>query len=191
MTISIEEDKTFERINFREAPLPKMEYENCRFIDCDFSNAELSGFKFVECLFTNCDLSLARLYETALRDVSFKQCKMLGLQIDSCNKFGLSFSFEGCRLDNSSFYKTKIRQTVFRNCQLHEADFTEADLGAAVFDRCDLSLAVFDHCMLEKADFRGSYNFSIDPETNRLAKARFSVDGLPGLLHKYQLRIDF
>lgn len=179
-------DRTFER----QVALAKGEYENCIFNSCDFGNHDLSGFKFTDCVFNNCNLSLARLDKAAFRDVIFRDCKMLGLRFDACNPLGLSVSFDGCQLNHSSFYKTKIKKTVFRNSQLLETDFAEADLSGGVFDNCDLALAVFDRTVLEKADFRTSYNYSIDPETNRIKKARFSITGVSGLLDKYDIDIE-
>jgi len=49
--------------------------------------------------------------------------------------------------------------------------------------------ATFDKTMLEKADFRTAYNYSIDPDNNRIKKAKFSQSGLGGLLHKYDIVI--
>jgi hypothetical protein len=43
--------------------------------------------------------------------------------------------------------------------------------------------------VLEKADLRTSFNYLIDPEVNKMRKAKFSIDGLPGLLGKYELEI--
>jgi uncharacterized protein YjbI with pentapeptide repeats len=115
---------------------------------------------------------------------------MLGLRFDTCNAFGLSFSFDGCQLNHSSFYKMKIKKTVFKNTQLHEVDFAEADLSNAVFDNCYLTQAVFDHTIIEKADFRTAYNYSINPENNKIKKAKFSIQGISGLLDKYEIDIE-
>jgi uncharacterized protein YjbI with pentapeptide repeats len=115
---------------------------------------------------------------------------MLGLRFDTCNEFGLSFSFYGCQLNHCSFYKTKIKKTIFKNSQLREIDFSEADLTSVVFDDCDLTQTVFDHTTLEKADFRTSFNYSIDPEINRIKKAKFSILGVSGLLDKYDIDIE-
>jgi uncharacterized protein YjbI with pentapeptide repeats len=76
------------------------------------------------------------------------------------------------------------------SCQLQEVDFSESDLNEGVFNDCDLTHATFERTNLEKADFRTASNFSIDPENNKLKKAKFSTDGLAGLLTKYQLQID-
>jgi len=62
-------------------------------------------------------------------------------------------------------------------------------LSKASFTDCDLAGAIFDNTNLEQADFRTAIHYAIDPAANRMKKAKFSIDGLPGLLHKYQLDI--
>jgi uncharacterized protein YjbI with pentapeptide repeats len=73
---------------------------------------------------------------------------------------------------------------------LQDVDFAEADLTAAVFDNCNLIQAIFDRTILEKADLLTSYNYFIDPETNNIKKAKFSIDGVIGLLAKYDITIE-
>lgn len=183
-------DKTFDRENYTETPLARAEYDNCTFRDCIFSGAALGGIVFSECVFDTCNLSSAVLAQTALRSVTFRNCKMLGLRFDVCDPFLFSIMPENCQLDLASFYRRKMRKTVFRNCSLKEADFAEADLGGAAFIDCDLSEALFDQSMLEKTDFRRAFHYIIDPEKNRMKGARFSNDGLSGLLQNYDLQID-
>jgi uncharacterized protein YjbI with pentapeptide repeats len=84
----------------------------------------------------------------------------------------------------------KLAKTRFINCSLKETDFAEADLSSSVFNNCDLAHAGFDNTNLEKADLRTAYNYSIDPERNKVKKAKFSAAGLSGLLHKYDLIIE-
>jgi hypothetical protein len=50
--------------------------------------------------------------------------------------------------------------------------------------------ATFDQTILEKVDFRTSYHYSIDPEVNRIKKAKFSILGVAGLLGKYDIEIE-
>lgn len=187
---TIIQDKTFDKVNFTVAPLHKGEYENCSFINCDFSATAFAGIVFIDCSFTNCNLSLVKLGNTVLRDVVFTGCKMLGLHFETCNQYGLSVKFTDCTLNHSSFYKTKIKKTQFKNCQLHEIDLTECDLTEASFYNCDFAKAAFENTVLEKADFRTSYNFSIDPMRNRIAKAKFSLSSVAGLLGRYDIMID-
>lgn len=183
-------EKTFDKVNFSEDPLVKGDYENCHFINCDFSKTDLSHFYFSGCEFTGCNLSMVKLVKTSFQDIKFKDCKMLGLLLGNCNEFGLSFSFENCILNHSSFYKAKIKKTIFRNSQLQEVDFTECDLTGALFDNCDLLNAMFEYTIIEKADFRNAHNYSIDPEINRMKKAKFSLQGVAGLLNKYDIDIE-
>jgi uncharacterized protein YjbI with pentapeptide repeats len=171
-------DQTFENTDFTQQPLEKGEYENCTLRNCNFEYANLSGFSFNECEFIGCNMSMAKLLTTAFRDVVFKECKMFGLHFNDCNEFGMSFRFDGCSLNNSIFYKTTIKKTLFKNSKLIEVDFAE----------CDLSNAIFTN--LEKADFRTSVNYSIEPSQNRLKKAKFSLSEVYGLLHKFDIEID-
>jgi uncharacterized protein YjbI with pentapeptide repeats len=184
------EDQKFAKIDYKVKTLEKGEYENCTFTDCDFSNTDLSDIIFSECGFITCNLSLIKLSNTAFRNIAFKGCKMLGLYFDHCNEFGLSFGFDTCILNHSSFYKAKIKKTLFVNSQLQEVDFTECDLAGALFDNCDLTRATFVKTNLEKCDFRTSFHYSLDPEMNRIKKAKFSVQGVAGLLNKYDIEID-
>lgn len=47
----------------------------------------------------------------------------------------------------------------------------------------------FDNTILEKVDLSSSSNYIIDPEKNRIKKAKFSLLGISGLLRKYDIEI--
>jgi fluoroquinolone resistance protein len=183
------EDQLYSNQDFTATPLAKGEYEACRFEGCDFSETNFSGFKFSGCHFKDCNLSLVKTGNTAFRDCIFTGCKMLGVKFDDCNTIGLEMQFNHCNLQHSSFYKLKIKSTRFNESNLTETDFTQADLGNCNFDGCNLLYAIFDNTILEKADFRTAYNYSIDPENNRIKKAMFSLPGVAGLLNKYGISI--
>ena len=84
----------------------------------------------------------------------------------------------------------KLKKTRFKNSNISEFDFTEADLTNALFDNCDLEGAKFERTILEKADLSTSRNYSIDPEINKIKKAKFSIHGIAGLLNKYDIEIE-
>ncbi len=187
--MDIFEEKEFINIDLSEKGLPKGEYEDCRFNQCNLSKLDLSGYIFINCSFEGCDISLIKLQNTILRDVQFKDCKMIGLQFGDTNEFGLSVSFDGCILTNASFYKTKIKKTKFKNSKITEVDFTEADLTESIFDHCDLTGAIFSSTNVEKVDFTSSYNYTINPEENKIKKSKHSQNQLGGLLTKYDIKI--
>jgi fluoroquinolone resistance protein len=92
-------------------------------------------------------------------------------------------------LQFASFFRLKIPRTVFKNCKLEDVEFVETDLNGASFYQCDLQGAVFEQTNLEGADLQTALHFSIDPEVNRIQKARFSTQNIAGLLQKYKIVI--
>lgn len=182
-------DKEYQGINYSVDELARGDYENCRFLNCFFNKVDLSNVTFIGCIFENCDLSMAKISNTAFRNTVFRGCKMLGLHFDECNKFMFSPEFEDCQINLSSFYKLSLKKIVFKDCSLQEIDFVEADLSGSIFDNCDLDKAMFDHTELSKADLRTSYNYSIDPEQNKIKKAKFAFPGVLGLLDKYEIEV--
>lgn len=75
----------------------------------------------------------------------------------------------------------------FTDCSMIAVDFMKADLTEVIFDRCDLYRALFSQTVLEKADFRTSFNYSLDPEKNKIKKAMFSLEHVKGLLDKHDI----
>ncbi|VXC21702.1 conserved hypothetical protein [Flavobacterium sp. 9AF] len=100
-----------------------------------------------------------------------------------------NFNFTNCLLDYTKFYALKLKQIQFTGCSLVAADFMQTDLTEALFDNCDLRRTVFIQTNLTKADFTTSFNYAFDPEANKIKKAKFSLEGLPGLLSKYNIII--
>ncbi len=179
---------TFEKTDFKSTGLVR-EYDGCEFVSCDFSGLSLAGIRFIECRFKSCNLSLVDLNGTALQDITFNNCKMLGMRFDLCSDFALKVHFSNCVLDNSSFFRAKLKNTRFENCRMCDTDLTETNLQGAFFSDCDFLGATFDNTDLQGADLTTAFNYSIDPERNRLKKARFSLAGLPGLLHQYGIEV--
>lgn len=183
-------DEEFDHLDFRSQAIAGGEFESCAFTNCNFSEADISGTLFVDCRFVGCDLSLAVIKKTAFRSVGFESCKLVGLRFEDASDFAFECSFRECKLDLSTFSGRDLRHTVFDRCSLRETDLAGADISGLALDGCDLKDAIFDATNLEKADLRTAVNFVIDPDRNRVSKARFSRSGLAGLLGKYDLDID-
>jgi uncharacterized protein YjbI with pentapeptide repeats len=65
-----------------------------------------------------------------------------------------------------------------------------ADLTGVLFDNCDLHRTLFMNSIANKADFKTSYNYTLDPEKNKIKKAIFSLKGVRGLLAKHEILIN-
>jgi fluoroquinolone resistance protein len=184
------ERETYTNDDFSARDLPGSSFEGCAFVNCRFMGANLSGLAFSECTFQGCDLSNAKTDMLVLKGVRFDGCKLLGLDFEKCSKRLFSMDCANSILNLSAFSRLTLKKMKFVNSTLHEVDFTEANLTGALFDHCDLSRTRFDRTILEKADFRTSWGYAIDPERNKLKKALFSLTGVTGLLAKYDILIE-
>lgn len=166
------------------------EYVDCTFKGLNLTNQDLSDYQFENCTFINCDLSKVKILETAFREVSFTNCQLNWIQFDTSKDFLFEICCEECQLDRVSFFSRTLKGMRFIRCTFKETDFSEADLTYATFEACDLMGATFDASRLENTDFRTAFNYVIDPEKNRVKGARFSKEGLAGLLTRFELRIE-
>lgn len=166
------------------------EFDEYHFVNCDFTGASLSGIRFTDCLFERCNLSSAGLAGTALQNVAFDECKLLGLQFTACRDMLFGVHFDHCQLRYASFAGRSMPATRFVRCSLDDADFADADLSEAVFEHCSLAGAAFQNTHLVGADFSSATGFIIDPELNRIQRARFTLHGLLGVVAKYELVVD-
>lgn len=183
-------DTIYDGITRAELSKDLQEFEGCTFRNCDFSNSSLIGLRFQDCGFEGCNFSNAKISGVKWSDVVFKDCKMLGLPFEECKTPGFSVEFENCQLDFSSFFQLKLFKVSFESCKMHEVDFSECMLKNTVITGCDLYRAVFNKTNLQGADLRGSFNYTIDPESNLVKGAQFSLPAVLGLLDKYGIKID-
>ncbi|MBG6109579.1 uncharacterized protein YjbI with pentapeptide repeats [Flavobacterium sp. CG_9.10] len=181
--------KTFDKVIWINKRINNREFEDCVFKSCDFSNSNFSNNTFMDCEFIDCNLAMTDLTGTSLKTVSFKNCKLLGIHFNTCTDFLFSVNFQDCVLDYSSFANKKMPKTKFNACSMKEVTFGGANLTNSVFENCNLDNAVFNDTQLAGVDFTSAYNYKIDPEFNPMKKAKFSAQGIPGLLDKYDIKI--
>lgn len=181
--------KTFDKVVFIDKKVNNREFEDCVFKNCDFSNSNFSNNSFMDCEFIDCNLSMTRLENTSLKTIHFSNCKLLGIEFSSCADFMFSVHFNDCILDYASFANKKMPKTTFNSCSLKEVSFIGTNLSNSLFDNCNLENAIFNDTQLKEVNFVTAYNYKIDPEFNPMRKAKFSTEGISGLLDKYDIKI--
>lgn len=82
-------------------------------------------------------------------------------------------------MKNTCFCGSKIKESHFTNTLLQGADFEDVDLTGTIFHNSDLS----------KADFSKTVNYQVDPLTNKIKKAKFSLPEAVGLLRGFDITI--
>ncbi|UII26604.1 pentapeptide repeat-containing protein [Fulvivirga maritima] len=184
------QSKVFSKIKAAGKKITNREFIKCKFKDCDFSKADLSDNDYESCEFNQCNFTMTIMESVGLSSCTFVNCKLMGVDFTRCNSFRFSFNFHECFLDYSIFVGTKMKKTIFSHCSLKETNFSNTDLTLASFDNCDLEGTVFSHTILIGVDFRTAKNFSIDPNYNKMKRAKFSSVNLAGLLDQHQLNIE-
>ncbi len=180
-------DQKIEDVYFLEADIKYKEYENCTFHHCDFTECTFQSVFFIDCTFFDCNFKDTKVNYLSLRGVQFTRCDFTAVNFAMTDQVIFEFHFKDCLLDYAKFYALKLKKMQFINCSMIAVDFMGSDLTEVLFDNCNLRRAVFIDTIALKADFYTSYDYTIDPEKNKLKKAIFSSDGLKGLLEKYDI----
>lgn len=97
--------------------------------------------------------------------------------------------FENCLLHYCNFSELNMKKTSFSGSKLKECHFTNTNLISADFGEVDLSGTVFHNCDLSMADFASAVRYDIDPQTNKIKKAKFSLHEAVGLLKGFGITI--
>lgn len=169
-------------------------FENCSFINCILDNSQIKKCTFLECDFKSCSINLVKLTGSSFMDTEFKDCKMQGI-----NWTEITFPyviltspvfFNTCDISYSSFYELKLPGISILECKAHDADFRSADLSNSDLSGTDFQNAEFNHTNLKDADFRSSVNYRLDPTSNNIINARFSLPEVISLLAAFKIKID-
>lgn len=182
-------DIEFNDLLYDQEELNYKEFESCIFNNCNFSACNFLDVTFIECVFNGCILNKSNINHVALRTVTFNFCEIKEVNFAMCSKLIFEIRFNHCLLDFSKFYALKMKRTPFINCSMIAVDFMATDLTEVVFENCDLYRAEFTQAIANKANFKTSHNYTIDPKKTKLKKAIFGREGLKGLLYKHDLII--
>lgn len=137
-----------------------------------------------------CNFSLVQLDGCRLQDCVFENCKLVGVNFAKCDKRFLSLKFTKCLMDTCNFSDLDLKGTQFLECLVRNTHFTQTNLSEAVFTGSDLQGSLFHNSDLRKANFQGAQNYSINPLTNKLLKAKFSKPEVMTLLDHLEILID-
>lgn len=180
-------DKQYNNQIYSEEAINYKEFESCTFTNCDFSSCNFIAVIFIDCHFYHCNFNSAKINHVAFRTAYFNSCDIKDVNFAMCDKFIFEVHFKNSKLDFSKFYALKMKGTTFSDSSLIAVDFMATDITNVLFDNCDLYRAEFDKATANKADFRTSNNYSIDPSKTKIKKAQFSLEGVKGLLTRHDI----
>jgi fluoroquinolone resistance protein len=189
------ENDRFMRLVERERVYEDIDFVGCAFDHCTFTECVFSHCSFTECRFQGCDLSLVRVPGTRFTDVRFVSSKLIGIDWTKVgdaviSKLFVAAHFDDCLLSYASFYGLTLRRGRFVGCIARDVDFRDADLTDATCTGTDFTGSKFHHTNLTKADFRQATGYAVNPITNTVTKARFSLPEAISLLSGFDVLIE-
>jgi uncharacterized protein YjbI with pentapeptide repeats len=187
------EGKQFESIQFTE-DIRMQEYTDCRFAHCRFADIALTDVvfrncEFEDCTFRNVDVSGLRMQNTVLLSsacvgMDWSEVRALG------RLFPLFREIRNSTLKLNNFFKMKLPKLHIAESQLLDCAFMECTLTESTFHKVDFQNTTFQDCDLSKSDFREAKNYKLNTESNRVAKAKFSLPEVVGLLDNLNVIIE-
>jgi uncharacterized protein YjbI with pentapeptide repeats len=183
------QDETFEALECRGAVLDGKELEGCRFVGAQLAGARFDRCKLIDCSFEGCDLSNVALASSILRDVTFVDSKLLGVDWTALQAAS-HLTFRRCVLNLGNFSGMDLRRCILESCMARELELGHANLAEADCRGSDFAGSVFLHTNLTKCDLRGAVNYAIRPLDNVLKRAKFSMPEATSLLHGLDIVLD-
>ena len=168
------DDETFDRVQL-QGPIVDKELTGCTLRGLRGEASVWKAVRLEECVFEDCDLTRAQFPHTRFFGVTFRRCKLMGVDWSSVAP-NPTLSFDGCDLRYVSFVKANLRKTSFRACKANEANFIDCQLGESDFGETDLTGANFEASDLSKANLATAKGVFFAPGKNRVKDVRISVE---------------
>ncbi len=175
-------NRTFVDLVHEGQTFRQREFASCTFERCRFGRSVFQECRFEGCTFKECDLGVIQVPGSIFIDVRFEGCKMIGVDWTAINTRLLRMGFDRCVLTHSTFARMDLRGMNLTACVCHDCDFLGANLGGALCRDTDLAKSRFVQTDLSGADFAGATRYLIDPTSNRVKGAIFSLPEAVSLL---------
>jgi len=188
-------EQSYENQEFQGVPLAgrdlcRKEFSRCTFKSCDFGESKFNSALFIDSVFICCNLTNVKVDNCSFRGVVFEDCKMVNVAFTAINPFLLDWVFKGCKVEFCNFGGLKLKHSRFIDSSIRGTEFINVDLEKADFAGSDLQGSRFHNAVLEDANFVGARNYYIDPTSNRLKKAKFSVPEVLSLLAAFDIKVE-
>jgi len=186
-------DQIFEQTHLGRGDILCGEFIDCKFVKCSFDSAVFSNCRFSSCKFLECNLSLIQISGSSFPATRFEKSKLIGVDWTQGNwsqsEFNQLEGFFDSVISHSTFIGLELKGIKINNCIAYEVDFREANLSKASFLGTDLAKSLFGNTNLAEADLSQARNYQIDPGSNILKDAKFSLPEAMALLYSMDIEI--
>jgi fluoroquinolone resistance protein len=182
-------DRTFSDLSLEAADLGGKQLQGCTFRRCKLPESRWEKTKLEDCVFESCDLLRMVPRQLALRGVTFKDSRLMGVDWSDLAPMP-DVRFEKCDLRYDSFVRLRLRATRFVGCLAREASFLETDLTEADFTDTDLQGSTIQGCQLARANFARASHVFFDPQKNRLKDTRLGLEAALAVVQSLGILVD-
>ena len=175
-----QQGQTFTQLDWRQANMQDSVFEDCTFVDVNFSKGQFDNLRLIDCTMHNCNFREANLQYGLFERTSFydekqnKGCNFYGTNLKSaslmhCDLTLSNFSravlydvlMDTCLAPDTQFVMADFTQQVAKNksvsaAQLLNSNFTRADFEGAVLEHCNLARSTLAEVSLERVNFEGA-----------------------------------
>lgn len=185
--------ENFIELNFAGKQIVEKEFDNCTFKNCDFNEMTFSRCKFIDCQFINCNLNMIKISYSKFLDVTFEDCKMLGIDWTKASwpNFNLysPLKFYNSLINDCNFFGLNLNEIVIEGCKAQRVDFRSGCFANGDFSYSDLSESLFNETDLTCANFTDSTDYNIDIFNNQIKNAKFSRYQAINLLNSLDIEL--
>lgn len=121
--------------------------------------------------------------------MSFKDCKIIGVNWTYSDSLWPPISFLKCNISQSNFLGLKLKAISISECVARDVDFRECDLSKSTLTSNDFKNSLFGNTSLIRADLTHSTNYMINLLENKVQGAKFSLPDAISLLNGIGIEI--
>jgi uncharacterized protein YjbI with pentapeptide repeats len=120
----------------------------------DLSGSRLETLRIVDGVLVGCNLANLYARSVSLERARIENSRLTGIELTEGALRDVTF--RGCRIDLASFGFSRLERVTFEDCLLSQTDFLEAKLDSVRFHACELSRADFRDARLSRCELRRS-----------------------------------
>lgn len=131
-------------------------FENCLFLQVDFSGINIKGLHAKNCDFLMCDFDKANMIDVVLENCKFYDREsMKGCYFRNANL--RRASFKNCDISNGNFQRAIMFQSEFYGCKAQGVNFKFANFTHVISRTQIIAQTVLKNCNFKYASFEGVY----------------------------------
>lgn len=192
--MTVYENRRFEDLYLELETLEDIELYGCTFVNCTFMDMTVYNCKISECTFIRCNIVSPKCRFTTIRLASLEDSTVRNVDWSGFSGSGFIneplYRISRCLLQYNRFGSMQLRKFRFSSNELKDCIFSDCNLTDSIFKDSDLTNTEYVRCDLTRADFRDSFGYRINVNSNNVKGAKFSAPEALRLLDCFGIMVE-